>query len=234
MGPCLRRLELRRLRALGVAAATPQPPAGGTRGPSRRSTGAGRRRSAYGAPRGSGAPGPVSSGAESKRRRCPRPRARQSRVTLLRERGLRAAGGRARRPARRWHGLGVARHHDGEERARRRLPLPLDVQRAVIEHVPEVERGPAEPARGRVDRARADDPGDARIEHAPEEQVVEMRELVVEATFVRLRVRQSHTSPLVSSAARTLETSGTPAPYRERPLPGAAPFMRRWFLAAAA
>src|SRR5207237_162006 len=54
---------------------------------------------------------------------------------------------------RREQGLGVAGHHDGEERARRRLPLPLDVQRAVIEHVPEVERGPAEPARDRVDRA---------------------------------------------------------------------------------
>src|SRR6266481_3686943 len=43
----------------------------------------GRRRSAYEAPHGSVAPGPVSNGAESKRRRCPRSRARQSRVTLL-------------------------------------------------------------------------------------------------------------------------------------------------------
>src|SRR5881409_2824892 len=43
----------------------------------------GRRRSAYEAPNGSVARGPVSSGAESKRRRCPRSRARQSRVTLL-------------------------------------------------------------------------------------------------------------------------------------------------------
>src|SRR5881396_3561741 len=43
----------------------------------------GRRRSAYEAPHGSVAPGPVSSGAESKRRRCPRSRARTSRVTLL-------------------------------------------------------------------------------------------------------------------------------------------------------
>src|SRR5207249_8672591 len=42
-----------------------------------------RRRSAYEAPHGSVAPGPVSSGAESKRRRCPRSRARTSRVTLL-------------------------------------------------------------------------------------------------------------------------------------------------------
>ena len=41
----------------------------------------GRRRSAYEAPNGSVAPGPVSSGAESKRRRCPRARARTSRVT---------------------------------------------------------------------------------------------------------------------------------------------------------
>src|SRR5205823_13647139 len=40
----------------------------------------GRRRSAYEAPHGSVAPGPVSNGAESKRRRCPRSRARQSRV----------------------------------------------------------------------------------------------------------------------------------------------------------
>src|SRR5205809_940099 len=43
----------------------------------------GRRRSTYEAPHGSVAPGSVSSGAESKRRRCPRSRARQSRVTLL-------------------------------------------------------------------------------------------------------------------------------------------------------
>src|SRR5438552_17607089 len=42
----------------------------------------GRRRSAYEAPHGSAAPGPVPSGAEAKRRRCPRSRARQSRVTL--------------------------------------------------------------------------------------------------------------------------------------------------------
>src|SRR5207244_1142127 len=59
----------------------------------------GRRRSAYEAPHGSVAPGPVSSGAESKRRRCPRSRARQSRVTLLALRrraarlGLRPAAG---------------------------------------------------------------------------------------------------------------------------------------------
>src|SRR5204863_1934838 len=44
--------------------------------------GSGRCRSAYEAPHGSAAPGPVPSGAESKRRRCPRSRARQSRVTL--------------------------------------------------------------------------------------------------------------------------------------------------------
>src|SRR3989449_9581180 len=43
----------------------------------------GRRRSAYEAPHGSVAPGPVASGAESKRRRCPRSRARTSRVTVL-------------------------------------------------------------------------------------------------------------------------------------------------------
>src|SRR5881398_3655673 len=59
----------------------------------------GRRRSAYEAPDGSVAPGPASSGAESKRRRCPRSRARQSRVTLLALRrraarlGLRPAAG---------------------------------------------------------------------------------------------------------------------------------------------
>src|SRR5437763_1036521 len=45
----------------------------------------GRRRRAYEAPNGLVAPGPVSSGAESKRRRCPRSRARQSRVGLLAE-----------------------------------------------------------------------------------------------------------------------------------------------------
>src|SRR5207247_5762749 len=102
----------------------------------------------------------------------------------------------------------------------------------------ERESGPhpqLEHARPRLDRERADDPGDARIEHAPEEQVVEVRELVVEPAFVRLRVRQSHTSPLVSSATRTpANVRDAPAPYRERLLPGAAPFMRRWSLAAAA
>src|SRR6266516_785547 len=56
----------------------------------------GRRRSAYEAPQGSVAPGPVSNGAESKRRRCPRSRARQSRVTLLGRDATRAGrGGRA-------------------------------------------------------------------------------------------------------------------------------------------
>src|SRR2546429_321324 len=62
----------------------------------------------------------------------------------------------------------------------------------------EGEPGPdaqLEHARPGLDRERADDPGDARIEDAPEEQVVEVRELVVEPAFVRLRVRQSHGSP---------------------------------------
>src|SRR6266404_4099829 len=47
----------------------------------------GRRRSAYEAPHGSVAPGPVASGAESKRRRCPRSRAPTSRVTVLADSG---------------------------------------------------------------------------------------------------------------------------------------------------
>src|SRR5438132_6269667 len=58
-------------------------PAGGARGRHGAARERGRRRSAYEAPHGSVAPGPVSSGAESKRRRWPRSRARQSRVTLL-------------------------------------------------------------------------------------------------------------------------------------------------------
>src|SRR5438034_3525601 len=77
-------LNLRRLRALGGAAASN---AGRPRGEPAVRDGAarerGRRRSAYEAPHGSVAPGPVSHGAESKRRRCPRSRARQSRGTLL-------------------------------------------------------------------------------------------------------------------------------------------------------
>src|SRR5206468_7017734 len=79
-------LDLRRLRVLGVAAAqlARGPPAGGARGPAHGAARErGRRRSAYEAPHGSVAPGPASSGAESKRRRCPRSRARTSRVTLL-------------------------------------------------------------------------------------------------------------------------------------------------------
>src|SRR5206468_8728321 len=65
--------------ARGVGGASPAGPA--VRDGAARERG--RRRSAYEAPHGSVAPGPVSSGAESKRRRCPRSRARQSRVTLL-------------------------------------------------------------------------------------------------------------------------------------------------------
>src|SRR5439155_11308722 len=80
MGPRVRRLSRGGLRARGVAAASPAGrPA--VRGGATRERG--RRRSAYEAPHGSVAPGPVSNGAESKRRRCPRSRARQSRVTLL-------------------------------------------------------------------------------------------------------------------------------------------------------
>src|SRR5439155_4652157 len=70
----------------------------------------------------------------------------------LGEGSLGAAGPRAGPPARRRHGLGIARHHDGEERARRRLPLPLDVQGLLIDHVRELEGRRAEPARYRVDR----------------------------------------------------------------------------------
>src|SRR5437870_3968859 len=80
MGPRLRRLNLRRLRARGVAAAWPAGRPAVRDGAARER---GRRRSAYEAPHGSAAPGPVPSGAESKRTRCPRSRARQSRVTLL-------------------------------------------------------------------------------------------------------------------------------------------------------
>ena len=96
MGPRLRRLNLRRLRARGVAAASP---AGRPRGEPAVRDGAarerGRRRSAYKAPHGSVASRPVSSGAESKRRRCPRSHARQSRVTLL---ALASAGACAYNP----------------------------------------------------------------------------------------------------------------------------------------
>src|SRR5439155_9439889 len=60
------------------------------------------RRSAYEAPPGSVAPGPVSSGAESKRRRCPRSRARTSWVTLLGRRCARRSRGACER-ASTWH-----------------------------------------------------------------------------------------------------------------------------------
>src|SRR5205823_11021141 len=95
-------LDLRRLRVLGVAAALARP-----RGEPAVRNGAarerGRRRSAYEAPNGSVAPGAVSSGAESKRRRCPRSRARQSRVTLLARNSHRAPSlpARAAHPRRR-------------------------------------------------------------------------------------------------------------------------------------
>src|SRR5438093_4807873 len=93
MGPRLRRLNLRRLRARGVAAASPAGRPAVRDGAARER---GRRRSAYEAPDGSVAPGPASSGAESKRRPCPRSRARQSRLALRRRAarlGLRPAAG---------------------------------------------------------------------------------------------------------------------------------------------
>src|SRR5213594_3898188 len=75
----------------------------------------GRRRSAYEAPHGSVAPGPVSSGAESKRRRCPRSRARQSRITLLvRDRDRRG-----------WPDQPIE-HPMGEGGLRRRTIVPTD------------------------------------------------------------------------------------------------------------
>ena len=51
--------------------------------------------------------------------------------------------------------------------------------------------------RARLDGERPDDHRDARIEHAPEQQIVEMGELVVQSALVRLRVRYGHTPPLV-------------------------------------
>src|SRR6266705_98023 len=83
VGPPLRCLE----PAPAAGARWPRPSTAAARGELAVRNGAarerGRRRSAYEAPNGLVAPGPVSSGAESKRRRCPRSRARQSRVTLL-------------------------------------------------------------------------------------------------------------------------------------------------------
>src|SRR5205809_2089404 len=86
MGRRLRRLEPAPAAGGGRGGGLSSP-AGRTRGEPAVRHGAarerGRRRSAYEAPHGSVAPGPASSGAESKRRRCPRSRARTSRVTLL-------------------------------------------------------------------------------------------------------------------------------------------------------
>src|SRR5438552_17361975 len=86
MGRRLRRLEPAPAAGGGRGGGLSSP-AGRTRGEPAVRHGAarerGRRRSAYEAPHGSVAPGPGANGAESKRRRCPRSRARQSRVTLL-------------------------------------------------------------------------------------------------------------------------------------------------------
>src|SRR3989442_10022016 len=94
MGRRLRRLEPAPAAGAGRRLSSP---AGRPRGEPALRHGAarerGRRRSAYEAPHGSVAPGPVSSGAESKRRRCPRSRARQSRVTLLAPAALEVALG---------------------------------------------------------------------------------------------------------------------------------------------
>src|SRR6266481_7500349 len=93
MGPRLRRLET--APAAGAwAERRPGPRAARAGKPGVRDGAArerGRRRSADEAPHGSVAPGLVSHGTESKRRRCPRSRARPSRVTRLGE----LAGGAA-------------------------------------------------------------------------------------------------------------------------------------------
>src|SRR5438046_5131169 len=75
--------------AFGVAAAqlARWPPAGGPAVRHGAARERGRRRSAYEAPHGSVAPGSVVSGAESKRRRCPRSRARTSRGAPLADAG---------------------------------------------------------------------------------------------------------------------------------------------------
>src|SRR4030095_10670205 len=49
-----------------------------------------------------------------------------------------------------------------------------------------------EHARAGLDPERANDPNDPREEDAPEEQVVQMRELVVERALMRLGVRDGH------------------------------------------
>src|SRR5213079_1538707 len=173
----------RRLRAWGVAAASP---AGRPRGEPVVRDGAarerGRRRSADEAPHGSVAPGPASSGAESKRRRCPRSRARQSRVTLLALR--RRAARLGRRPA------------EGCDAVEGLLPLAplaeLARRPAVLAHVlvrellrdPEPVRGLAvaplaeasEPHRVRALGARAGIDGalpDALLRRLPEQEVAE-------------------------------------------------------------
>jgi len=84
VGPPCAALNLRRLRALGVAAAIARLPRAVNPRSVTAQHGSG---GAVAAPMmrrtGRSLPDPVSSGAESKRRRCPRSRARQSRGTLL-------------------------------------------------------------------------------------------------------------------------------------------------------
>src|SRR5204863_176466 len=82
----------------------------------------------YEAPHGSVAPGPISSGAESKRRRCPRSRARQSRVTPLARR-------RAARPGRR-----SAAGRDAVEALLLLAPLAELARRPAVLHVVAPER----------------------------------------------------------------------------------------------
>src|SRR5438445_6583707 len=126
VGPPLRRFE----PAPGWRSASPRPSTAAAHGEPAVRNGAarerGRRRSAYEAPHGSVAPGPVSSGAESKRRRCPRSRA----VTLLAGRGVAPRGGLQHAP--RAHTAGT------DEK-----PLPAAAHRDV--HLLEVR--PPEPLR---------------------------------------------------------------------------------------
>src|SRR5581483_12348992 len=85
--------------------------------------------------------------------------------------------------------------------------------------------------RGGLDVERADDARDPRVEDAAEDQIIQMRELVVETALMRLRVHPGHAPPPCQSVCG--RRNPRRRPYRP-PKPACTAITRRWSLAAAA
>src|SRR5438309_11306698 len=168
----------------------------------------GRRRSAYQAPNGSVAPGPVSSGAESKRRRCPRSRA----VTLLAGRGVAPRGGLQHAP--RAHAAGTdekplpAAAHRDVHLLEVRPPEPLRLVVGVAHVVADGALFAADLARARHEVARvARRPGACNVRACGE---------AAEAPAA-LPVGRRRAARALPAAARTAAAQGAAPPPPPRP-----------------